>query len=206
LATRAIGRPRSICGTASLECVRVLAAAKAATASSWSFAMRLKAALASSRGMLLLRLGLPRRDCAWLEGVEVGESGPLVLLALVLETLGPSLTLPGTLRNAVLTDSWLWLSPSRVAGRECTNFGSSPFFMWRNCCVVASMHHSLYPVSAPGMKSPCSSQQWTQATPCCLADGWQQDVSGAKTVRYVCRRDLRCTKTCGAEDVVYSRS
>jgi hypothetical protein len=87
--------------------VRVLAVAAAATASSCSLAIRLRAALASSSGMLLLRLGLLRLDCALLEGVDVGDIGPRILLALVLGMLGPSLILPGPERNAVLTESWL---------------------------------------------------------------------------------------------------
>jgi hypothetical protein len=61
-ATRVIIRPRSTRGTVSEETVRVRAAATAATASSCSFAMRRSAALASSSGMLLLRLGLLRRE------------------------------------------------------------------------------------------------------------------------------------------------
>jgi hypothetical protein len=105
LATRVISRPRSTCGTASEEIVRVRAAATAATASSCSFAIRLSAALASSSGMLLLRRGLLRLDCVRLDGLDVGDSGLRILLARVLGMLGPSRMLPGAVRKAVLTES-----------------------------------------------------------------------------------------------------
>jgi hypothetical protein len=86
-----------------------------------SCATTFSAALVSSKGRRGLnglrwpRVGLLRRELAWLADREAGFDGvrPWTLLARVDGQLAPSRVLPGPLRNSVLLESRLWWSAFR---------------------------------------------------------------------------------------------
>ena len=74
---------------------------------SWTSAIDRNRSLASSRGIVGLRLGLLRLELVCDPGWDVGAEGvrALILLVRVLGTLGPSRVLPGPLRYCVLLES-----------------------------------------------------------------------------------------------------